>query len=297
MAQWDAVAQVYVGGQVARTATAEAQLQDLMDECHGGLAIFGYGSLCWNPGSGSLAHESVQAVSPAEALGYRRCWAQKSADHRGVPHFPGIVCTLLQDDEVAALRGPLDDSSSAASQTTTTTTNSHGRSRTEGVLYLVPPPLVEACLAELDFREKGGYARDIIRVTVAHHDDKKEGLQQQQQQRHALLYRGTPDNPALWLRALNDLPYAAAVMAVSVGPSVRTQHTRDYVSCLVCVCVCLCLEHQPNVLLVLLCVFSLCCVCLLSPVLYTGSQRRLFEPAQGVLDATIHRIGAIEAMG
>ena len=297
MAQWDAVAQVYVGGQVARTTTAEAQLQDLMDECHGGLAIFGYGSLCWNPGQGSLAHESVQAVSPAEALGYRRCWAQKSADHRGVPHFPGIVCTLLQDDEVAALRGPLNDSSSAESQTTTTTTNSHGRSRTEGVLYLVPPPLVEACLAELDFREKGGYARDIIRVTVAHHDDKKEGLQQQQQQRHALLYRGTPDNPALWPRVLNDLPYAAAVMAVSVGPSVRTQHTRDYVSCLACVCLCVFGTPTQCLACSLVCVFVVLW-CLLSPVLYTGSQRRLFEPAQGVLiDATIHRIGAIEAMG
>ena len=35
----------------------------------------------------------------------------------------------------------------------------------------------------------------------------------------ALLYRGTYDNPAFWERALLDLPLAAAVMSVSIGPS------------------------------------------------------------------------------
>lgn len=37
----------------------------------------------------------------------------------------------------------------------------------------------------------------------------------------ALLYRGTPDNPAFWKRALLDLPFAAAIMSVSIGPSGR----------------------------------------------------------------------------
>lgn len=37
----------------------------------------------------------------------------------------------------------------------------------------------------------------------------------------ALLYRGTPSNPAFWTRALLDLPFAAAVMARAVGPSGR----------------------------------------------------------------------------
>lgn len=35
----------------------------------------------------------------------------------------------------------------------------------------------------------------------------------------ALLYRGTPDNPAFWPRALQDLPFAAAVIAAATGPS------------------------------------------------------------------------------
>ena len=70
---------------------------------------------------------------------------------------------------------------------------------TEGVIYLIPPNLVDECLQELDFREKGGYARDIIDVI----EDVSGELHQ------ALLYRGTPDNPAFWSRALLDLDYAA----------------------------------------------------------------------------------------
>jgi len=35
----------------------------------------------------------------------------------------------------------------------------------------------------------------------------------------ALLYRGTPDNPAFWKRVLLDLQYAAAVISVAIGPS------------------------------------------------------------------------------
>jgi hypothetical protein len=34
----------------------------------------------------------------------------------------------------------------------------------------------------------------------------------------ALLYRGTPDNPAFWTRALLDLPFAAGMMVVCFMP-------------------------------------------------------------------------------
>ena len=72
---------------------------------------------------------------------------------------------------------------------------------TEGVIYLIPPHLTEQCLNELDFREKGGYARDIVTVIE---DDDTQHLQHQ-----ALLYRGTVDNPAIWIRSLLDLNYSA----------------------------------------------------------------------------------------
>ena len=187
---WDPVNQIYVGGVVPENA----RVQDLLKENDGVLRIFGYGSLCWKP-SGILANENVKSTL-GRAKGYRRCWSQKSTDHRGNPSFPGIVCTLLKDDEVYGLR---EKDSSIIDE----------KSLTEGVLYEVPPDLVQDCLDELDFREKGGYARDIIDVV----EDGSGKLIQ------ALLYRGTPDNPAFWSRALRDLPFAAAVMSSAIGPS------------------------------------------------------------------------------
>lgn len=50
-----------------------------------------------------------------------------------------------------------------------------------------------------DFREKGGYSRDVIDVI----DDSNGEIIK------VLLYRGTPDNPGFWPRALFDLPFAA----------------------------------------------------------------------------------------
>ncbi len=50
-----------------------------------------------------------------------------------------------------------------------------------------------------DSLSQQGYARDIIDV-----EETETGTTVQ-----ALLYRGTPDNPAFWPRALLDLPFAA----------------------------------------------------------------------------------------
>lgn len=127
-AVWDPVNQIYVDGVVPENA----RVQELIDANHGALRIFGYGSLCWNPGSMTTAKSQLGRV-----YGYRRCWAQKSTDHRGTPRFPGIVCTLLKDEEFRGFR----------------TTESE--SITEGMLYEIPPEDVDDLLAELDFREKG----------------------------------------------------------------------------------------------------------------------------------------------
>ena len=190
---WDPIQQIYVGG---RVPDSTGNILEAVVGADGSLPIFGYGSLCWKPG-GILADPAVKQ-SFGKAIGYRRCWCQKSTDHRGWPHFPGIVCTLLQDAEVATLlqKEPQSGISTPVS-------------RTEGVLYTVPAHLVQACLDELDFREKGGYAREVIDVVL---DDTGETVR-------AALYRGTVDNPAIWPRVLRDHVYAAAVLRVAVGPS------------------------------------------------------------------------------
>ena len=79
----------------------------------------------------------------ATALGYKRCWCQKSTDHRGTVLFPGIVCTLLSDAEVRGIFD-LDDNSC----------RSEIMFVTEGVVYEIPRDLVRDLLKELDFREK-----------------------------------------------------------------------------------------------------------------------------------------------
>jgi len=202
-AMWDPASQTYAGGAVP-SRPAASSVGNLLAENGGRLRIFGYGSLCWHPGADgvlSLAAADGDGVttSPGRAVGYRRCWAQRSADHRGTPSFNGIVCTLLSDGEVRDIRG--GDGSDGKPAV----------SSTEGLIYTVGPGLADRCLAELDFREKGGYARDVIDVVE---DGTGETVR-------ALLYRGTPDNPAFWGRALLDMPLAAAVMSAAEGPSGR----------------------------------------------------------------------------
>ena len=181
---WCPEQQIYIGGVVPENA----EVKSLIEKNDGFLRLFGYGSLCWNPGTGALAKPGVIG-SLGRARGYKRCWAQRSTDHRGNPKFPGIVCTLLEDKEVYETRKMATNEIEEINQPT----------MTEGIIYLIPPDLVDECLAELDFREKGGYARDVIDVV-----EDKSG-----ETHKALLYRGTPENPAFWPRALLDLPLAA----------------------------------------------------------------------------------------
>jgi alpha-tubulin suppressor-like RCC1 family protein/cation transport regulator ChaC len=191
---WDPEQQIYVGGKLPENEEVKA----LLDSSDGSLRLFGYGSLCWNPGTGALAKQGVVSKL-GRAKGYKRCWAQRSTDHRGNPKFPGIVCTLLEDKEVHSIRALASDDNEEVAKAT----------MTEGVIYWIPPELVNGCLEELDFREKGGYARETISVVE---DESGET-------HRALLYRGTPDSPAFWNRVLLDLPLAAAIMSVSEGPS------------------------------------------------------------------------------
>jgi cation transport regulator ChaC len=137
---WCPEQQIYINGVVPD----HPELDALLQENGGALKIFGYGSLCWGPGEGALAKEGV-TTTLGRAIGYKRCWAQKSADHRGTPQFPGIVVTILTEEEVNAIR---------SRRGTTFVRESHPH-LTEGVIYTIPPDQVDECLAELDFREKG----------------------------------------------------------------------------------------------------------------------------------------------
>ncbi len=87
--------------------------------------LFGYGSLIWNP---SVPH--IDRV-PARLHGFSRRFWQGSHDHRGLPHAPGRVVTLIKDaGKVCA-----------------------------GMAFRIPAEAAAEVLDHLDHREKNGYSR------------------------------------------------------------------------------------------------------------------------------------------
>ncbi len=151
IAAWDPINQTYRHGIVPSKHDMANDLTDLLGlNGDGKLRVFGYGSLCWHPGTdGVLSLSSSRAdgegdegekvgrrrrrkvtSSRAWAMGYVRHWCQRSADHRGTTDFNGVVCTLLSDGEVDGLirdrcgsdGGRRRDVREEGIETTTTTT-------------------------------------------------------------------------------------------------------------------------------------------------------------------------------
>lgn len=92
--------------------------------------VFGYGSLIWRPG---IAFRERRV---ARVRGWKRRFWQGSHDHRGVPHAPGRVVTLIPDP----------------------------RASCEGMAYLIDGAVAKATFAGLDYREKNGYERHDVRL-------------------------------------------------------------------------------------------------------------------------------------
>ena len=92
--------------------------------------VFGYGSLIWRPDI--EFHER----RVARVQGWKRRFWQGSHDHRGVPHAPGRVVTLLPDPDASC----------------------------EGMAYRIDAAAAESTFAGLDHREKNGYERHDVRL-------------------------------------------------------------------------------------------------------------------------------------
>mmetsp|Transcript_2569 Transcript_2569/g.7657 ORF Transcript_2569/g.7657 Transcript_2569/m.7657 type:complete len:247 (-) Transcript_2569:136-876(-) len=164
------------------------------------LWIFGYASLVWRPETGWETFERKTGVCE----GWCRLFAQRSTDHRGTPEKPGLVCTMLPEETVRALDLPPDATPEL---------------RTRGTCYRVPDDQAAAVLAVLDFREKGGYTRQVARVVLDDVSDNGGASHVIE----ALVYSATADNPnfspELASTAPEALAKAAAIIATSTGPS------------------------------------------------------------------------------
>lgn len=186
--EWDAEQGVWVGERAPALH---------LDELPDPLFIFGYGSLIWRPGELLEGLESFHCT----ALGYKRLFAQRSCDHRGTARFPGVVLNLVSDEYLSS-QGYLLPAS-----------------RCEGRAWRVPRERAQEVVADLDYREKGGYHRHLLPVLI----DGREVS--------ALVYTGAPSNPNFYLPAappkgcdpfgLHSLGSAAVVdlIAAAVGPS------------------------------------------------------------------------------
>ena len=116
--------------------------------------IFGYGSLVWRPDF------PFRERRPAYIQGWIRRFWQGSTDHRGVPGAPGRVVTLLREPEAVCW----------------------------GMAYDIGGEELEATLAHLDYREKGGYSIERTGLYFPAGGNAQPVVE-------AVVYVGTPDNP------------------------------------------------------------------------------------------------------
>ena len=106
------------------------------------LWLFGYGSLIWRPDIDYLDRRV------ARVRGWTRRFWQGSHDHRGLPHDPGRVVTLIPDAD----------------------------SHCDGMAYLVDQGTAEQTFIGLDHREKNGYERHQVVLEFSEFSETSEGL-------------------------------------------------------------------------------------------------------------------------
>ena len=141
--------------------------------------LFGYGSLLWRPSDNLKSFPSFSCTS----YGYKRLFVQRSEDHRGIEGFPGLVCTLVHDNDLISEKlRHLNLIKDAASV---------GLSECNGLVWLIPDNERESLLAELDYREKGGYTRHSINIRLRQSTPYHEVGSIAE----AVVYTGSIDNP------------------------------------------------------------------------------------------------------
>ncbi|KRX01280.1 hypothetical protein PPERSA_11727 [Pseudocohnilembus persalinus] len=147
------------------------------------LWIFGYGSLCYKN-----TEMDYDEVVDCQLNGYIRRFWQKTYDHRGTIENPGLVCTIVSEDEIQQLKEN-GEYSEQEDQLCKDEKGNYIGHYVWGKAFKIKKESVHEVLDKLDFREKGGYSRDIVELI-------HRGPNNQKQTIKAVLYRGNVENPA-----------------------------------------------------------------------------------------------------
>ena len=160
---------------------------------HEALYLYAYGSLVWRPGELLQKFPSFRCKS----IGWLRRFAQMSTDHRGHPSFPGLVATLVDGIWLSKENGlGCDDVNECF-----------------GVVYVIPADETAELLAEIDYRERGGYSRCNISVQLL----EKTPYHFPGDMADALVYCASIENPHF--RLLSNINDVAKIISAAVGPS------------------------------------------------------------------------------
>lgn len=190
MSSWDETNGVWIGNKVANDM-----------EIPKPLFVLGYGSLIWKPG---VILEDLSSYS-CQCIGWRRFFSQRSCDHRGTVDFPGLVMTLLHENYLKSI-GLVD---------------SHSSSHCLGKVWRIPDELTVDLVDELDYRERGGYEREIIQVRLLEDTE----THQAGSIVSALVYTAKPHNPNFYIpttRCSKLLKLRICdIISVAKGPSGR----------------------------------------------------------------------------
>jgi len=154
------------------------------------LYLFAYGSLCWN-----IAPELKSCeISKVFVKGYKRRFWQTSTDHRGTVEFPGLVCSLISDEEYENLTGVKCQELSIC----------------YGLAFEIPEGMEKEVIRALDYREKGGYKRKMVKMWLCDGEKEIEGI----------VYIGQTDNPHFAIKEIRENIFKCAkIIAKSEGES------------------------------------------------------------------------------
>lgn len=155
--------------------------------------LFGYGSLIWRPSFPFLERRG------ARVHGWVRRFWQGSHDHRGLPHAPGRVVTLVPEST-----GYCD-----------------------GIAYCLDRDLAVETMSGLDHREKNGYERHHVTIQLEASSEVAGIVYIARRDNHAFLGPASLEEMVVQIRASAGPSGTNLDYVLALGDALRQLHAED----------------------------------------------------------------------